>query len=185
MGNLGYLNIPPFEEESWPQLRLIRDNYGFIPNFFKVQTLRPDLVESQIRLVDAILISKGTLTRAQKEYVFLVCSASNLSTYCVTAHCEIIRLLKLEGPDVELIATNHNATNLPVADKALLNFALRLNGQPTQVTSRDIEGLRVYGFGEQAILETVAVVGLAKFANWVSFGLGILPDFEKVDLTRR
>jgi uncharacterized peroxidase-related enzyme len=184
MSGLGYLRLPPFDEDKWPQLRLIRDDYGFIPNFFKVQTLRPDFIETQIRLAESILIRDGELSRAQKEYVFLVCSAANLSTYCVTAHCEIIRLLNLEGPEVETIATNHNATTLPIADKALLNFSLKLNGQPSQISSRDIEGLRVYGFGEQAILEAVLVVGLAKFANWVSFGLGTVPDFEKVSFLR-
>jgi uncharacterized peroxidase-related enzyme len=179
MSDMSYLRLPPFDEEKWPQLRLIRDDYGFIPNFFKVQTLRPDFIETQIGLAESILIRQGALSRAQKEYIFLVCSAANLSTYCVTAHCEIIRLLKLEGPEIDRIATNHNATSLPIADKALLNFALKLNGQPTQIAARDIEGLRVYGFSDQAIHEAVLVVGLAKFANWVSFGLGTLPDFEK------
>ena len=69
-----------------------------------------------------------------------------------------------------------------MSEKALLNFALKLNGQPTKVTRRDIEGLRTYGFTEQQILETVVTVSFAKFANWVAFGLGTLPDFEAVKL---
>jgi len=51
----------------------------------------------------------GALTRRQKEYIFLVCSAANLSTYCVTAHCEMVRMLGLEGPEPEQIAVDHTA----------------------------------------------------------------------------
>ncbi len=160
----------------------IKDQFGFVPNFYKAQTLRPDLIDAEIGLVESILIKECELTRRQKENIFLVCSAANLSTYCVTAHCEIVRMLGLSGPEPEAIAVDHNKTDLPVADKALLNFALKLNNEPTKVRERDVEGLRVYGFTEAQILETVMAVGLAKYANFVSFGLGTVPDFEPVNL---
>ena len=48
---------------------------------------------------------------------------ANLSTYCVTAHCEMVRMLGIEGPEPEQIAFHHTAANLPIAMKALLNFA--------------------------------------------------------------
>lgn len=180
-----YLRLPPFEEEKFPQLRQIFDQFGFIPNFYKAQTLRPDLIDAEIALVQSILIADGALTRAQKEHIFLVCSAANMSTYCVTAHCEIVRMLGLSGPEPEAIALDHNRTNLSPADKALLNFALKVNDQPLKLAARDVEGLRVYGFGEAHILETVMAVGLAKYANFVAFGLGTVPDFEPVRLPPR
>jgi alkylhydroperoxidase family enzyme len=53
------------------------------------------------------------------------------------------------------------------------------------VSRRDIDGLRTYGFSEEQILETVAMVGLAKFANCIAFGLGTVPDFHsKIALGR-
>src|ERR1043166_3708667 len=124
---MSYIREPRFDEQDFPTLKLIKDDYGFIPNFFKVQTARPDLVDAEVQLVDAILIKEGALSRQQKEYIFLVCSAANLSTYCVTAHCEIIRMLKLAGPEPEQIALDHLSSDLPIVDKALLNFSLKLN----------------------------------------------------------
>jgi len=53
-------------------------------------------------LVHALLVKEGALSRRHKEYIFLVCSAANLSTYCVTAHCEIVRMLGLKGRQVVL-----------------------------------------------------------------------------------
>ncbi len=118
------------------------------------------------------------LARRQKEYIFLVCSAANLSTYCVTAHCEIVRMLGLEGPEPEQIAIDHTHAKIAVADKALLNFCAKFNKQPSKIGADDIEVLRTYGFGEQHILEAIVTVGFAQFANTVAFGLGTVPDFH-------
>src|SRR5262245_36079687 len=140
--------------------------------------MRPDLIDAEDQLVNSILVKEGALTRRQKEYIFLVCSAANLSTYCLTAHCEMVRMMRIEGPEPEQIALDHTATKIPVPLKALLNFAAKLNGQPTKITKRDVDVLHTYGYTDHQIMEAVLMVGLAKFANFVSFGLGTLPDFD-------
>ncbi len=143
------------------------------------------MIDAEVGLVDAILIREGALTRQQKEYIFLVCSAANLSTYCVVAHCEIVRMLKLAGPEPEQIALDHMSSDLPIVDKALLNFSLKLNNNGLKITRDDIDNLRPYGFSDQAILEAVMCVGLAKFANYVGFGLGTVPDYKsRIDLEK-
>jgi alkylhydroperoxidase family enzyme len=60
----------------------------------------------------------------------------------------------------------------------LLNFCAKLNNQAAKIGASDVEGLRTYGFSEQQILEAVLIVGWAKFANTVAFGLGTVPDFH-------
>jgi len=182
---MSYLRQPPHDVKDFPTLQLIENAYGFVPNFFHAQVMRPDLLDAEVAFINAILIKEGALTRQEKEYIFLVCSAANLSTYCVTAHCEIVRMLGIQGAEPELIATDHAATDLPVRTKALLNFAVKLNSQPTKVSSRDIETLRTYGFSDEHILETVVMVGLAKFANYISFGLGTVPDFDNSRIALR
>lgn len=178
-----YIREVPFNEEDFPTLKLIKEDYGFIPNFFKAQILRPDLIDAEVQLVDATLIKEGALSRQLKEYIFLVCSAANLSTYCVTAHCEIIRMLKLAGPEPEQIALDHMSTDLAIVDKALLNFSLKLNNHPLKITRDDIDELKTYGFDDQQILEAVMCVGLAKWANYIGFGLGTVPDYQvRLDL---
>jgi uncharacterized peroxidase-related enzyme len=175
---VSYLKNQAFDEKDFPAFAAIRQQFGFLPNFFPAQTLRPDFIETEINLMAAILLKDGALVRRQKEYIFLVCSAANLSTYCVTAHCEIVRMLKLEGPDPEQIAIDHVHSKIPIADKALLNFCSKLNNQSTKIGPSDIEALRTYGFNEQQILEAIVIVGFAKFANVIAFGLGTVPDFR-------
>ena len=166
------------DENDNPTLRAIKDSFGFVPNFYRAQTMRPDLIDAEAQLVNAILVKEGALTRQQKEYIFLVSSAANLSTYCLTAHCEMVRMLGIEGPEPEQIALDYTAAKIPIGLKALLNFAAKLNGQPTKITKRDVDVLRTYGYNDQQIMEAVLMVGLAKFANFVAFGLGTAPDFE-------
>ncbi|SRR6266496_1211557 len=173
-----YLCNQPFDEKDFPAFTAIREQFGFLPNFFPAQTPRPDLIDAEVALTGNLLLKEGALARRQKEYIFLVCSAANLSTYCVTAHCEIVRMLHLEGPEPEQIAIDHTHAKIPMADKALLNFCLKLNSQASKIASSDIEALRTYGFNEQQILEAVLLVGWAKFANTVAFGLGTVPDFH-------
>jgi uncharacterized peroxidase-related enzyme len=175
---MSYLHEEPLDETNFPLFAAIKQQFGFIPNFYRAQTMRPDLVEAEAGLVNAALIREGALTRQHKEYIFLVCSAANLSTYCVTAHCEIVRTLGIAGPEPEQIAIDYTATGLPLAMKALLGFSLKLNLSPARVSRADIDTLRTYEYSDQQIMEAVVIVGLAKFANYVSFGLGTVPDFD-------
>jgi uncharacterized peroxidase-related enzyme len=174
---MSYLRVDPLDERYEPFAQVKRD-FGFIPNFWKAQSARPDLIEAQMGWIKALLLEEKALSRRQKEYVFLVCSAANLSTYCVTAHCEMIRLLGINGPEPEEIAIDHENADLNEADRALLDYAKKLTLKPMKVGPDDVEGLRARGFTEDQILETVLMVGLAKFANYVAFGLGTVPDFE-------
>src|ERR1700745_3815976 len=173
-----YLRNQPYEDKDFPAFAAIREQFGFLPNFFPAQTMRPDFVEGEINLMAAILLKEGALARRQKEYIFLVCSAANLSTYCVTAHCEIVRLLGIEGPEPEQIAVDYLHSRISMADKALLNFCSKLNLQRSKVDRSDIDALRKFGFNDQQILEAIVTVGFSQFANTVAFGLGTVPDFR-------
>jgi uncharacterized peroxidase-related enzyme len=164
-------------EKDLPALAAMKAEFGFVPNLFRAQTKRPALIEAEAELVGAVLMNQGALTRQEKEFIFLVCSAANLSTYCVAAHCEIARMLGIDGPEPEQIAIDHAAAQIPMRIKALLGFAAKLNRQPTKVSRGDIDALHVYGYTDEQIIETVVTVGLAKFTNTVAFGLGAAPDF--------
>jgi uncharacterized peroxidase-related enzyme len=177
-----YLNSPPFDERDFPAFTAIREQFGFLPKFYPAQVARPDLVDAELKLMESILFHDSALSRKQIEYIFLTCSAANLSTYCVTAHCEIVRMLGIEGPEPEQIAIDHTHSKISIADKALLNFCAKLNLQRSKVGGADIEALRTYGFDDQQILEAIVTVGFAQFANTVAFGLGTVPDFRNAKI---
>jgi uncharacterized peroxidase-related enzyme len=175
---MAYLNSPPYEEKDFPAFEPVRKAFGFLPNFYVAQVARPDLVDAELKLMEAILFHEAALSRKQIEYIFLTCSAANLSTYCVTAHCEIVRVLGIDGPEPEQIAVDYQHSQISMADKALLNFCTKLNRERTKVSSADVAKLRTFGFSDQQIMEAVVVVGFSQFANTIAFGLGTVPDFH-------
>ncbi len=173
---MSFLTQVDLDENVFPPFVALRKTYGYVPNLLLAQTLRPDVVQAETNLIGAILSKEGALTRRQKEYILLVSSAANLNTYCVTSHCELARALGFTDPDPDEIAADHRATEIPETDKALLDFAVKLTREPTQILPEDIEGLRRSGFDDPQILEAVQVTALSCFFNCLASGLGTIPD---------
>jgi RNA polymerase sigma-70 factor (ECF subfamily) len=90
----------------------------------------------------------------------------------------MLRGLGLSPEEGDQVAMDHHQSCISQADKALLDFALKLGARPSEFCREDVERLRTAGFTEEQILECVAVTALNNFANTVQMGLGILPDFE-------
>jgi uncharacterized peroxidase-related enzyme len=159
----------------------LKQRFGFIPNIFRAQTLRPDLIRAEVEAFGKVVQPEDALSHVQKECILLVGSAANLNTYCVAAHCEMLRLLGgLPIEESDQIAVDHHQANLSKANKTLLDFALKLTAWPSRIGQDDIDSLRRDGFTDEQALETVAVTGLNNFFNTVQMGLDTTPDIEPV-----
>ena len=182
---MSFLREVPLDENVFAPFVSFRRTFGFVPNLFRAQTLRPDVVETETGLVGAILAREGALSRRQKECIMLVASAANLNSYCVGAHSEMLRHLGFTDIDPEALAADHRSANVPEIDKALFDFAEKLTRRPDRMTLHDIEALRGHGFSDQQILEVVQVTALSAFLNCLSAGLGAVPDGDaKHDLAK-
>src|SRR6266542_4483469 len=173
-----YLRAPAREAESFAPFAFFLDKFGFIPNIFRAQTLRPDIVEAEAGAVDAILLTSDVLSRARKEYILLVISAANLNTYCVAVHCELLRALGVSEEISDQIAVDHHLAELSEPDRALLDFVLKLATRPGEFAEPDVEALRRHGFSDQQILEAIVMTALTNFLNTLQMGLGTVPDFH-------
>jgi len=56
---MSYLRKEPLDETNYPPFADIKSRFGFVPNFYVAQTMRPDLIESETGLVNTILIEEG------------------------------------------------------------------------------------------------------------------------------
>ena len=83
------------------------------------------------------------------------------------------------------IALDYREANLPEADRALLDFCLKVAQRRSEVCRQDINQVRTFGFSDEQILECVASTALNNFANTVQLGLGIEPDFEPPACSRK
>ncbi len=172
-----YLCAADLSAETFQPFAFFLDRFGFIPNIFRAQTLRPDVVEAEAHAVGTILLTDDILSRVRKEYILLVISAANLNTYCVAVHCEMLRALGVSADRSDRIAIDHRRAGLSEADVALLDVALKLAQRPSDFSGADLDRLRVHGFSEEQILEAVVMAALTSFLNTLQMGLGTEPDF--------
>ena len=173
-----YVPAPYLSPKTFAPFPIIQKSHGFIPNFFRAQTLRPDLMEAQLEAVDRILVPEDVLTRAQKECILVAAAAANLNSYCVAIHCNLLRGMGMSPEEGDQIAIDHHESNLSEPERILLDFAVKLGTRAPGFSSQDVDELRKIGFSEQQILECVVVTALNNFANTLQMGLGIEPDFE-------
>lgn len=173
-----YVPAPYLSPKTFAPFGIVQKSHGFIPNFFRAQTLRPDLLDAELQAVDRILVPEDLLTRVQKECILLAVSAANLNSYCVAMHCNLLRGLGMPSEEGDQIAVDYHESNLSEADRVLLDFAVKLGTHGPEFSREDVVRLRAFGFREEQILECEVVTALNNFANTLQMGLGIEPDFE-------
>jgi RNA polymerase sigma-70 factor (ECF subfamily) len=173
-----YLRAVELRPQDFPPFAFFLERFGSIPNLFRAQTLRPDAIAAEAGAFRNVLIPEDILSHVQKECILLVVSAANLNTYCVAAHCEMLRAMGVSMEESDQIAVDHHQADLSEANKALLDFALKLAVRPLEFGREEIDRLLTSGFTEEHILEAVVVTAFNNFINTLQMGLGTTPDVE-------
>lgn len=71
-----------------------------------------------------------------------------------------------QNPDDEAATTT-------AADRAMLDYAMKLTRTPAAMTAADVDALRSAGFDDAAIHDICAIVGYFAFVNRLADGLGV------------
>jgi RNA polymerase sigma-70 factor, ECF subfamily len=172
-----YLDAPDLKADTFAPFAFLRARFGFIPNVYRAQSSRPDVIESEVEAIRLVLLTDDHLTRLQKERILLVVSAANRNAYFVAVNSEILRTLGISPDDADRIAVAYRQAGLTATDTALLDFALKLALGPLEFGAQDVERLRRHSFTDEQILEAVVITSLANFLNTLQFGIGAKADF--------
>jgi uncharacterized peroxidase-related enzyme len=68
--------------------------------------------------------------------------------------------------------TDYTTAELSDADRAMLDYAIKLTRTPAEVSSGDIDGLRAVGFDDESVHHIVQVTALFNYYNRLVDGLG-------------
>lgn len=79
---------------------------------------------------------------------------------------------------VETLKKDYRQAELSPADRAMLDYAVRLTVEPWAMRRRDVEALRSNGFSDTAILDINQVTGYYAFVNRLADGLGVELEAE-------
>ncbi len=169
------------EEQSPPEVRkmydLLREGWGFVPNYFLALGRDPQLLHDQMNLYTNALFPERGLTRLVKEQVALVVSGINTSSYCVAAHMEILGRLGLDKSTIRKLATHYPDAPVEARTIELFRFVEKLTRNPADMVKADVDRLRELGWNDAEIFDAVLITALYACANRFSAGLGLLPDF--------
>ena len=142
--------------------RVLRDR-GNVPNMFRTMAHRPEIFETVIAHMDAVL-KTGTLSTALKELVIVRTSQLNCTEYCLASHTAIARRL---GWTDQQITALRNAQASPLfsdSQKAAIHLAEVMTLDQHNYTDEDYAHLRSF-YSEGEVVELMAAIGLFAYFN--------------------
>ena len=143
---------------------------GKIPNILKTTSIDPQIAKWFWDGVKIILLRESSIPRTLKESIAVVVSNANSCNYCTQAHS---MLLQLMGFDEEKINDlKNNFENFPEKEKAVLDYALKINNSANETTSNDHKILHELGYDDKQIVEITSVVAAFNWANIIADALG-------------
>ncbi len=74
---------------------------------------------------------------------------------------------------IEALTTDPASADLRPADRAMLDYSLKLTRTPGEMTPADVDALRRAGFDDRGIHDVCAIVGYFAFVNRIADGLGV------------
>ena len=71
------------------------------------------------------------------------------------------------------LSSDYRAAELATADRAMLDYVVKLTERPSQVDAADVQALREVDFDDRAIHDICAIAAYFAFVNRLADGLGV------------
>ncbi len=136
---------------------------GNVPNMFRTVAHRPEIFETMIAHLEAVL-NTGTLTTKLKELVIVRTSQLNACEYCLASHSLIAVKLGWTQQQIDDLADYRDRSDFTAAEKTALHLAERMTLHSTQVSDAEFARIREF-FDEGEIVELMAAIGLFNYFN--------------------
>jgi 4-carboxymuconolactone decarboxylase len=91
----------------------------------------------------------------------------------MTAHGEALRTESKDDQLVEGVKQDYTQLDLPPAEQAMLDYAVKLTVAPSSASEEDINQLRTHGFDDRDILDIIYVICLYNFNDRLADATGI------------
>jgi uncharacterized peroxidase-related enzyme len=153
----------------------IRRGLGRMIPFYRVFSPSPRLLGAHLDFY-AALGGPGALSKLRREYIATAVSAENGCAHCTQLHGGFLRALGAEATLVRALANDPAAAALAPADRAIVDYALKLTRAPRAMTRADVEALRGHGLSDAEIFEVAFTTAYFNYTNRVAEGLGVAPE---------
>jgi uncharacterized peroxidase-related enzyme len=153
--------------EVSPELSDIYDRYlrerGNVPYFFRTVAHRPQIFQTMIAHMEAILRT-GTLSTRLKELVVVRTSQLNCTAYCLASHTAIALRLGWTPEQLEALNDWRGSALFSEAEQEAIHLAEVMTLHSHEYTDADMARLRRF-YSEGEVIELMAAIGLFNYFN--------------------
>jgi uncharacterized peroxidase-related enzyme len=157
----------------------MRAQLGYVPNFVKVFSHRPEVMAGWGRLLDSI---KKNMDLRRYELVTIAAAKELRSSCCMLAHGSVLMRDYMDAGELRAIAGDPAGSALGAADKAIMGFAAKVIRDAASVTAEDVDTLRRHGLSEAEIFDVASAAAVRCFLSKTADALGARPDAAYGDL---
>jgi len=145
-----------------------------VPNFFKTLANSTPVLQGTWSVYRGIS-TRGKISEALKEMIFVAISAATECAYCEAAHVAFCRLLKVDAETCKNLVNNIDALT-PRRTRDIVRFAVKAGTEPKSLVKEDYDLLRGNELSDEEIIEVVAMAAFARYAITVAEALKLDVD---------
>jgi len=154
---------------------------GKVSNILKVHSLNPDAMGNHLDLYMTLMFGRSGLSRAEREAIAVVVSATNECAYCVNHHAEALRRYVKDDETLDMLMAADGLETLEPRLSNIVRHAEKLTSAPGAMTDSDLGELRAVGLSDKDILDVSLIVAYFNFVNRIALGLGV--DFSADEMS--
>jgi len=176
--NVTALKLKP--EELTPEIAAYfaksEEKLGFVPNVLKAYAFAMPKLSAFVAMYNDLMLAPSGVSKLEREMIAVAVSAHNRCYYCLVAHGAAVRQLSGDPPLGELMIMNYRAARLSGRERAMLDFAVKLTGEPWLMEEEDRARLRRAGFSDRDIWDIASVAGFFNMTNRVASATDMRPN---------
>lgn len=173
--------VPPLlelPEDLRQRILEVQEKSGFVPNVFLAFSHRPDEFRAFFAYHDALMLKTSGLTKGEKEMIVVATSGANNCLYCVVAHGAILRIYEKNPLVADQVAVNYRKADIPLRQKAMLGFAMKVCNESSAIGEDDFAALREHGFDAEDAWDIAAITALFGLSNRMANFTSMRPNDE-------
>jgi len=153
---------------------------GYIPNYLKVFSHRPEVYKAWQQLGAAI---RENMSLRRYELVTLAAARKLTGTYCMVAHSDnLLSSGEVDEAQLAAIVTDFHTAGLTPDEVAVMEFAEQIIIDSSSVTQAHVDHLRSFGLSDAEILDVAVAACARSFFSKTLDTFGAEPDAKYLSL---
>jgi len=171
-------------DETKAYFDLCEQKLGLIPNVLTAYAFNEQNLRAFTDMYNDLMLGDSALSKLQREMIAVVVSSVNQCYYCLAAHGATVRALSGDPALGEMLVMNYRVAPVSQAERAMLDFSVKLTEQPARVEEADRQALRDAGWADREIWDIANIAAFFNMTNRVAGATDMRPNDEYHALAR-